>query len=85
VIGDIAVLRVLDGLGDECFRLAEELFRVLPNVRVVLGQVSPVYGEYRLDTPRCFMTKKLNPLQNFSISIIFKIRSHWSFSIKLYL
>jgi len=48
VVGDIAVLRVSDKLGNGRFRLAEGLLKALPNVRVVLGQVSPVYGEYRL-------------------------------------
>ena len=43
VVGDIAVLRVSDKLGNGRFRLAEELLKALPNVRVVLGQVSPVY------------------------------------------
>jgi tRNA (guanine37-N1)-methyltransferase len=48
VIGDIAVLRIPEGLRHRRFDIARALIEEEKRIRTVLGQSSPVSGDYRL-------------------------------------
>lgn len=48
VIGDIAVIKLPDSLLHKRFQIAESLMEKLPSIKVVLRQLSPVEGEYRV-------------------------------------
>ncbi|MEM3440367.1 MAG: class I SAM-dependent methyltransferase family protein [Candidatus Bathyarchaeia archaeon] len=48
VIGDIAVLRIPEGLRPKRFDIARALLEEEKRIRTVLGQSSPVSGDYRL-------------------------------------
>lgn len=48
VIGDIAVIKLPEEVEPYRFEVARELLRLLPSVKVVLRQVSPTSGLYRL-------------------------------------
>jgi len=48
IIGDIAILKFIGGFLEDAGVIARRLLEELPNVRVVLGQVSPVSGVFRV-------------------------------------
>ncbi|MFQ5711145.1 MAG: class I SAM-dependent methyltransferase family protein [Candidatus Geothermarchaeales archaeon] len=48
VVGDIAIVKIPERLGDKRFAIAEAFLSEMPSLRVVLNQESPVEGRYRL-------------------------------------
>ena len=48
IIGDILVIKLPENLLQKRFKIAEALMKELPNRKVVLRQISPVAGEYRV-------------------------------------
>jgi tRNA (guanine37-N1)-methyltransferase len=48
IVGDIAIIKLPSELENEKFLIANALLKELPSIRVVLRQVSPIKGIYRL-------------------------------------
>jgi len=73
IVGDIAVVKVTEGLGSQSRIIAEAIMRTHKQVRTVLRQVSAVSGEYRLRQLEWIMGEDKTETVQREFGCVFKV------------